>query len=60
MVAVTAPSTELSIATTAATQSPERTASSAAGTLGNGTASAPRLSGRLSRAASVKVPSGPR
>ena len=60
IVAVTAPSTELSIAATAASQSPERTASKAAGTEAYGTGSIDSAPGRLSSAASVKVPAGPR
>ena len=60
MVVVTAPSTEFSIATNAPAASPERTASSAAGTELSGTSSRVAASGSVCRAASVKVPSGPR
>ena len=59
-VAVTPPSTEFSIGTSAAAASPLRTASRAAGTETIGTSSRVAASGRVRRAASVKVPSGPR
>jgi len=57
---VTAPSIELSIAAMAASHSPERTASKAAGTEAQGTPSIRSASGRLNSAASVNVPTGPR
>ncbi len=66
-VAVTAPSTELSIGTTPCSASPLRTASSVAWMLAHGSASgpaAPRVHGSRARsactAASVNVPRGPR
>lgn len=54
------PSTEFSIGTNAASASPLRTASSAAGTDTIGTSSRVAASGSVRRATSVKVPSGPR
>ena len=57
-VAVTTPSTELSIGTTARSAVPVRTAASAAWMVGHESGSAPGSTARS--AASEKVPSGPR
>ncbi len=60
-VAFTPPSSEFSIGTTAAVTSPERTASKQRPTVGSGTRSTcPAPLSTWSRAASVKVPTGPR
>ena len=60
----TEPSTEFSSGTSAASRSPERTAPSAVATLPSGralrTAGPPGSPVSLTRAASAKVPSGPR
>ena len=59
-VALTAPSTELSIGTIARSAAPARTASSAAGMLAQGIASSGADGSNSASAASVKVPAGPR
>ena len=59
-VAVTPPSTEFSIGTMAASAEPSRTLSSAVFTFEDGMRMASAASGTCIRAASVKVPSGPR
>jgi hypothetical protein len=56
----TDPSTEFSMGTTAPSASPPRTASSARVTVEQGCSSARAAAGRLRRACSVNVPSGPR
>ena len=59
-VALTPPSTEFSIGTMAASTAPDRTSASAAPTVATGRRRASAAPGTWSRAASVKVPSGPR
>jgi hypothetical protein len=59
-VAVTTPSTELSMGTTARSAAPDRTAASAAWMVGHGTGSACAAASSARKAASVNVPSGPR
>ena len=59
-VAVTTPSTELSIGTTARSAVPARTAASAAWMVGQGSGWAAEAASSARKAASVKVPSGPR
>ena len=56
----TAPSTLFSIGTQPASARPSRMAASTAGLPAHGTSSAPRASGSVSRACSVKVACGPR
>ena len=58
--AVTTPSTELSMGTTARSAAPVRTAASAAWIVAHGTGSVGSVPASVRRAASVNVPSGPR
>jgi hypothetical protein len=60
IVAGTEPSTEFSNGTSAASASPDRTAASAPATLGWGYRAPSEEATALLRAASAKVPSGPR